>query len=110
MSDRDLTPFLGRWQKTHEGPNWIERLEIRQDGERLAVRVFGDTSPADWGESGTESLYAGAFIAQFACDGFTAELQANVNLGLLVVSGLPLIRGPRTQLLTRAVLYYSPAL
>ena len=105
MGDLDLTPFLGRWQKTHEGPNWIERLEIRQDGERLAVRVFGDTSPADWGESGTESLYAGAFIAQFACEEFTAELQANVNLGLLVVAGFHRFRDDRANLFTREFFY-----
>jgi hypothetical protein len=105
MSDIDLTPFLGRWRKTHEGPNWINSLEIRQDGGRLAVRVLGDTSAADWGESTTESLYAGAFIARFACDEFTTELQANVNLGLLVVAGFHRFNDHRANLFTREFFY-----
>lgn len=92
----DVTPLLGRWTKTNDGPQWIRGLEIARDGDGIAVRVRGDAPPAphDWGQVRAESLFANgilsptasAFIARFSFDDLETELQANANLGLLVVA------------------------
>ncbi len=92
----DLAPLLGRWNKTNEAAQWIRRLNIRRDGDGLAVHVEGDAAPApaDWGTVRAESIYANgilsatgsAFVATFDFGDFESELQANANLGLLVVA------------------------
>jgi len=88
----------GQWLKTNDKPQWIESLEIDTvDGETF-VRILGGTppSPADWGRVRCSSVYAnapdtssaraGGFIAHYDFDDFTVEVQANYNLGLLVVA------------------------
>jgi hypothetical protein len=88
----------GRWHKTNEKPQWIEGLYIDTvDGETF-VRIRGGIapSPADWGRVRCASVYAnapdtpnaraGGFIAHYDFDDMHVEVQANYNLGLLVVA------------------------
>jgi len=104
----DVAGLVGRWTKTNEGAQWIRRLAISVSDESetlsrqpartpaLRVHVEGDAppSPRDWGTVTAESLFANgilsstgsAFIAKFDFDDFDTELQANANLGLLVVA------------------------
>jgi hypothetical protein len=89
-------PLVGRWEKTNRDAQWIRSLHIREVGGRLCVRVHGDTSPGDWGECETDQLYASspdareasAFIAHFTLPHHEVTIEANVNLGLLVVAAL----------------------
>ncbi len=92
----EVTPLLGRWMKTNGEPQWIRRLEVTPDGDGVAISVFGDAPPApsDWGRVTADSVFANgilsstasAFIAKFRFDDLETELQANANLGLLVVA------------------------
>jgi hypothetical protein len=88
----------GRWLKTNEKPQWIDSLEIETiDGETF-VRIHGSAppSPADWGRvrcdlvfanaADTSNARAGGFIAHYDFDEMHVEVQANYNLGLLVVA------------------------
>ena len=116
----DVTQLLGRWTKTNEGPQWIRALEITRDGDSIAVRVFGDAPPApqDWGRVRAESLFANgilsstasAFIARFRFDDIETELQANANLGLLVVACYHRFSdGARADLFTREFFWREDA-
>jgi hypothetical protein len=91
--------MAGRWIKTNEKPQWIGSLDIDVDGDDLLVRVYGGgagPSPADWGVARSEIVYAGAlasgdalagaFVARYELPEASVELQANLNLGLLVVA------------------------
>jgi len=88
----------GRWLKTNDKLQWIESLEVDTvDGETF-VRIHGGTppSPSDWGRVHCETVYAnapdtssaraGGFFAQYDFDDMTVEVQANYNMGLLVVA------------------------
>lgn len=115
MTELTLQPLLGRWLKTNEGPQWIRALDVRDDGGRLRVRVTGDTSPRDWGEAEAEAVYASsteskdgsAFVARFAVDGYEVDVEANVNLGLLVVAALTRPRDAACGQFTREFFYRS---
>lgn len=111
-----VEPMAGRWVKTSDAPQWIERLEVAVDGDALRIRVHGGTvepSPADWGPAVSEAVYAssmktdsalmGGFVTRYALDGMDVELQANLNLGLLVVATWVSFRepGPRADRFTR---------
>ena len=91
--------MAGRWRKTSDAPQWIESLDVAVDGDALRVEVRGgtvDPSPAEWGPATTDVVYggsmtsgdarAGAFITRYEFDDVNVELQANLNLGLLVVA------------------------
>lgn len=95
----DIERMAGRWLKTNEKQQWIGRVDVTVDGDDLVVRVFGGgeaPSPADWGTARSEILYAstmqngdalaGAFLCHYELAGMSIELQANLNLGLLVVA------------------------
>lgn len=99
--------MAGRWQKTNEKPQWIGRVDVETDGDALAVRVFGgghELSPADWGTARTDVVYgswltggdalAGAFVCRYELPHVRVELQANLNLGLLVVATFVTFREP----------------
>jgi hypothetical protein len=87
----------GRWLKTNEKPQWVESLEVDTVDGQTFVRIHGSSapSPADWGRVPCESVYAGApstssalaggFIAHYDFEDMSVEVQANYNLGLLVV-------------------------
>ena len=116
----DVTQLLGRWRKTNEHPQWIRGLEVTRDGDGVAVHVFGDAppAPADWGRVRAESIFANgilsstasAFIAKFHFDGIETELQANANLGLLVVACYHRFSdGARADLFTREFFWRDDA-
>jgi hypothetical protein len=94
-----VEPMAGRWLKTNEKPQWIGRVDVTVDGDGLTARIFGGgaaLSPADWGTARSEIVYgswltngdalAGAFVCRYAFSDFTVDVQANLNLGLLVVA------------------------
>ena len=111
--------MAGRWLKMNEKPQWIGRVDVEhadRDSEELLVHVFGGglgPSPADWGTARTEIVYgswltggdalAGAFVCRFALPEASIELQANLNLGLLVVATYVTFRepGPHANRFTR---------
>ena len=97
----------GRWIKINDKPQWIGALDVRVDGDDLLVRVWGGgagPSPSDWGIVRTTSVYAGdlrsgdalagAFVAKYELPDADVELQANLNLGLLVVATYVTFREP----------------
>jgi len=99
--------MAGRWVKTSDAPQWIESLDVAVDGDALRVRVRGgdtDQSPADWGSASSDVVYAGsmlsgdaragAFVARYEFEAMDVELQANLNLGLLVVATFVSFRAP----------------
>jgi len=93
-----IESMAGTWRKTNGTPQWIDSLIVDTEGDSLHVNVFGSAppSPPDWGRVAATTTFganvadaaspAGAFIAHYRFDGFTVELQANLNLGLLVVA------------------------
>jgi hypothetical protein len=100
--------MAGVWLKTNDKPNWISRLDVETnepDGD-LWVSVWGEQppGPSSWGRVKASRLYAsrpadgdaraGAFVAFFEHDGLSVELQANLNLGLLVVATFVRFREP----------------
>ena len=88
----------GRWFKTSEKPQWIDSLEIETVGGETFVHIRGSAppSPADWGRVRCDSVYAnapdtgnaraGGFVAHYDFENMHVEVQANYNLGLLVVA------------------------
>lgn len=92
----DLSPLAGDWRKTNESPQWIDRIVVRIDGVNAVVRIFGSAPPSrpDWGEAAAEAIYtsatdasaATAFLARYAFDECDVDVEANANLGLLVVA------------------------
>ena len=99
--------MAGRWIKTNDKAQWIGGLDVRVDGDDLLVRVAGGgagPSPADWGIARTTNVYAGAltsgnadagaFVARYALPDADVEVQANLNLGLLVVATYVAFREP----------------
>jgi hypothetical protein len=99
--------MAGRWLKMNEKPQWISRVDVDVDGDDLLVHVFGGglgPTPADWGTARTEITYgswltggdalAGAFVCRFELPESSIELQANLNLGLLVVATYVTFREP----------------
>jgi hypothetical protein len=114
----DLSPFAGTWRKTSDAEQWIDRLAVRIDGGALQVRVFGSAppSPPDWGSVQAAAIYAAgidaargmAFVARYALDECDVELEANVNLGLMVTATfVRWKRGGRANAFTREFFYRS---
>jgi hypothetical protein len=108
MTNRiEIEPMAGRWLKTNDKPQWIGSATIDVDGDRLMVNLQGGglgPTPGDWGTVPTEIVYAsrvdttdahaGAFVCQYAFDAFDVEVQANLNLGLLVIATYITFRKP----------------
>jgi len=118
MTALDLTPLTGTWRKTNEAPQWIDRVVVRIDDGAPVVRVFGSSapSPADWGESRAETVYANAvdsktasaLMTRYSFDDCEVDFEANVNLGLLVVATFVRWRdGARSDAFTREFFYRS---
>jgi hypothetical protein len=114
----DLTPLAGIWRKTNEAPQWIDRLVVRIDDGNAVVRIFGSAPPSrpDWGESPAEAVYtsatdpstATALLARYTFDECDVDVEANANLGLLVVATF--VRwhgGQRSDAFTREFFYRS---
>ena len=93
-----IEAMSGTWLKTNDKPNWISRVVVETSDDQLWVSVWGEQPPIapSWGRVKASRLYAsrpgsgdasaGAFVAFFERDGMSIELQANLNLGLLVVA------------------------
>ena len=114
----DIAPLAGVWRKTNEAPQWIDRVVIRGDNGNAVVRIFGSAppSPSDWGESRAETLYASsadsssasALVTRYAFDDCDVDVEANANLGLLVVATFVRWRdGLRSDAFTREFFYRS---
>ena len=111
--------LAGAWTKTNEKPQWIDSLIVETEGDDLFVSIFGSSppSPASWGRAGAETIYsggigtgdarAGAFATRYRFDEFDVEVQANLNLGLLVVATFVRFRegGPLNDRFTREFFY-----
>ena len=87
--------MAGTWLKTNDKPNWISRVVVETKGEDLWVTVqfesggeppHSKASRVYAGRPGSGDATAGAFVAFLERDGMHIELQANLNLGLLVVA------------------------
>jgi hypothetical protein len=120
MTALDLAPLAGVWRKTNETPQWIDRVAVRIDDGAPVIRVFGSAapSPADWGEARAEAVYANAadseiasaLVARYSFDDCDVDVEANVNLGLLVVATFIRWRaGARSDGFTREFFYRSEA-
>lgn len=111
-----IEAMAGRWMKTNEAAQWIGSLDLAADGDQLLVRVFGGgspPSPPEWGIARSEIVYAGSmtggdaraggFVANYDFPEMSIELQANHNLGLLVVATYVTFReaGPLANRFTR---------
>jgi hypothetical protein len=114
----DLAPLAGVWRKTNEDQQWIDRVVVRIDDGNAVVRIFGSAppSPPDWGESRAETLYASAtdsssasaLMTRYAFDDCDVDVEANANLGLLVVATFIRWRdGLRSDAFTREFFYRS---
>ena len=100
MTNRiEIEPMAGRWLKTNDKPQWIAGADVDVEGDQLRVRLYGGglgPSPEDWGSVVSDIVYAsgpdttdahaGAFVCRYAFDHCDVEVQANLNLGLLVVA------------------------
>jgi len=85
---------LARRRPAADESETLSRQPARTPALRVHVEGDAPPSPRDWGTVTAESLFANgilsstgsAFIAKFDFDDFDTELQANANLGLLVVA------------------------
>jgi hypothetical protein len=91
--------MAGRWVMIGDPPRWIGSLDVAVVGDELHVQVRGggvEPSPADWGMTRSMAVYAGemtsgdarfgGFVCRYEFGGMDVEVQANLNLGLLVVA------------------------
>jgi len=105
----DIERFAGSWKKTNEKPQWIESVDVETRGDILYVSIFGSAAPSPpvWGRVRAGVIYAtrsdttdtrgGGFLANYSFDDFDVEVQANLNLGLLVVATFVKFRGESGQ-------------
>jgi hypothetical protein len=82
----DLTPIVGNWINTETRTQWIRRLDVHEDGDRLLVDLEG---AQPWPARKAEAVYA-ATIQGVEASGFRvvfedAEIQATLNQGLMVL-------------------------
>ncbi|HYC90753.1 MAG TPA: hypothetical protein VEO54_16165 [Thermoanaerobaculia bacterium] len=92
----DVTPLLGTWRNTNERPLWVTSLRVEPLDGSLAIGVRGGVngSPEEWGLAPATHLYGsslqsasgGAWRASFDLGFCDADLEANLNQGLLVVA------------------------
>jgi hypothetical protein len=92
----DVSPLLGIWTNTNPASRGIVRFVLGCRDGILTVRSFGAGSPErDWGEVEAERVYTDgiasrnvmSFTARYDFGFLECHLQANMNLGLLVVAG-----------------------
>ncbi|WDE08045.1 hypothetical protein SG34_014790 [Thalassomonas viridans] len=100
--------LIGCWANTNKNSREILRFEIREKSPDdkdsallLTVHSAADDGEKNWGESEITTLFedninkAGfdAFIAEYHFDGQQVRLQANMNLGLLIMTALHTYKG-----------------
>jgi hypothetical protein len=92
-----LDAMTGDWINTNPESPGIQRVEVSARDEGLAVHPVcaGEPAPGDWGTVAADALFADgmrsdqgmAWIARSGtASGWESRLQANVNLGLLVLA------------------------
>lgn len=92
----DISPLLGTWENTDPGSDGIVRVVISEAPGGPVVQVFtaGAAGTVDWGEVPIETLFCDgpasarvmSFTARYDLGYLTSHLQANQNLGLLVLA------------------------
>ncbi len=90
----DVAPFVGTWINTmRETKGFVKLIVSHRDG-KLFVQAFGASAPelCDWGEveayvfaDRVDSRKGAAFSANYDTESIEVALQANMNLGLLVL-------------------------
>lgn len=90
--------LLGTWTNTNLSSWGITKLIISQEERTACVHVFGSgpSNLIDWGKTPIETIYAKdagsaeavAFDARYDMGFMDVLIEANVNLGLLVVACL----------------------
>ena len=91
----DPAAMLGTWVNTDKATRGITKVVLRARGDKVVMHpyVVGGSLPADWGEAEAESLYGSnitgkqaiGLVTRFKLEAIRAEIQANLNQGLLVV-------------------------
>jgi hypothetical protein len=91
----DPAAMLGTWLNTDKASRGITKVVLTARGEKVVMHpyVVGGSLPPDWGEAETESLYGSnlsakqaiGLVARFKLESMEAEIQANLNQGLLVI-------------------------
>lgn len=92
----DISALLGTWMNTDPGSEGIVRVVISEAPDGPVIRIFSAGSPdlVDWGEVPVETLFCDgpasgrvmSFTARYDLGFLTSHLQANQNLGLLVLA------------------------
>jgi hypothetical protein len=95
MTKLGVGALVGTWTNTETRWQWIRRVDIREDGGSLMVRMHGgaEASPRQWGPEEIEALYAASagdteaagFRALFDHGSMRSEVQATLNQGLMVL-------------------------
>ena len=97
-SDGSLDPslFAGAWRNTNPETHSIRELRLDIRGSSLAVsaRLAGSEVDLEWGTPSQTSVYTDAVVSRSPIafstvhefNGYTAILQGNLNLGLLVLA------------------------
>ncbi len=98
----DVSPLLGHWINTNPDSRGIVRFVLGSRDGVLTVRAFGagmteggGEAEKDWGEVDAERIFTDglasdnvmSFTARYDFGFLESHLQANMNLGLLVVAG-----------------------
>jgi hypothetical protein len=91
MTKLGVGALVGTWTNTETRWQWIRRVDIREEGASLMVRMHGgaEASPRQWGPEEIEAVYA-ASPSDTEAAGFRAifehaEVQATLNQGLMVL-------------------------
>lgn len=91
-----LAPLVGTWINTNPDARGIVKLLLESQDHSLTVRAYGadEPEPHDWGQIQAETAYPAGirphecmgFVAHYDFDFMEAQLQGNMNLGLLIVA------------------------
>ena len=91
-----LSPLVGTWINTNPDARGIVKLILEAPGDDLTVQAYGadEPGPYDWGQIKAATVYPAGirphecmgFVATFDFDFMEAQLQGNMNLGLLIVA------------------------
>jgi len=91
MANLGVGALVGTWTNTESRWQWIRRVDIREEGDSLLVRMHGgaEPSPRQWGPRKAEAVYAASpsddEAAGFRAVFENAEVQATLNQGLMVL-------------------------
>jgi len=101
--------LIGCWANTNKNSQEIRKFEIRESPRDnallLTVHSAGDKGDKNWGETEITTLFeddinkAGfdAFVAEYRFEHQQVRLQANMNLGLIIMTALHTYKGDGEQ-------------